>query len=174
MIAHYLIRTQTRMALETKWYNKRSTGNQSVHVPKQNTSIMFLSAKKNGKHQRFVLRQSSAVRGNYWSCLLCSHFLIKPARSSLGWKMCSIQWNGYLHHDEWAVISNCCWTSVSLTPGDSGCSSSVVQLHIVWRLRVTPSANVDLRHEARQPSIIWKAVTENSSFSYQGCPDKVG
>lgn len=39
-----LSHSYTNMALEKEWYNKRS--NQSMHVPKLNTSIMFLYTKK--------------------------------------------------------------------------------------------------------------------------------
>lgn len=93
---------------------------------------MLHSQREDGKHQKYVFLMSySAAWGRtHWSCLLCSCFLIKHAGLSVGWRMCSIQWDGYRGHDEWAVISNCCRISVSLTPGYSLCCQSVQRLHM--------------------------------------------
>lgn len=122
------------MAVKTKQENKRN--NQSMSL-KFNTPIPFLYAKKDAKHQKSVFVKWHCERKSL-KLFTVFPFLINRARSSVGWKMCSIQWNGYLDHDEWALISNCCPTSVNQTRIDSGCSFSVLQLCIVWRSKVIP------------------------------------
>lgn len=65
---------------------------------------LHFSFMKNAQHEKYVLLlffNEAAPRGEEIAEVVYRvPFLIKRARLSLGWRMCSIQWNGYLGHDE--------------------------------------------------------------------------
>lgn len=85
---------------KTKQQNKNNSQSMSSKLTAQFHSSLKKKKKKKMPNIKSMFFNEVALQRESLKLFTMFPFLIKPARRNLGWRMCSIQWNGYLGHDE--------------------------------------------------------------------------